>query len=427
MKALEKYYIEGPQDKPRSFVQLFDWLHHEGPNGIHNCLVSELLGPSLSIILDVNRDMEAFISPDTILRTSRQLLYFAFPELCSFPTSFRDDTKNAKNITSIDQLNLKFAGRDDSGAKLYYVGLSTPMTLSGSDCTPLASTHSKLIPSTIFPASTTATATMNQEPTNLGGKCTPSGSITEPRQENSTVDDWPIFFHLPNALHGEFCQWFPSIFTVSTSKISSLIDDSYDTKANSNTNDQITFNCAEQFMMYCKAGRFNDRDTQRRVLATSSPKEQKHLGRQVNGFYDPRWDEVKSDVVIAGSIAKFSGNRKLRGKLLATDDRLLVEASSQDPVWGIGYSAKHAMAHRKHWGENRLGKALMVARDHIRSNEVVGCNIPSNGLRQGGACGASKFGIQGDPYLGLTTETPRRPGPLQDICMAHHQVPEHRW
>ncbi|OBT87421.1 hypothetical protein VE02_04685 [Pseudogymnoascus sp. 03VT05] len=213
---------------------------------------------------------------------------------------------------------------------------------------------------------------MDHQPTNPGGQDTPSSSITKPQEEYSISDDWPIFFHLPNAVNGEFCQWFPSIFTVSTSQIESLIGDSDATDADPSTDEHITFSCAEQFMMYCKAGRFHDADTQRRVLATDSPKEQKHLGRQVNGFFDARWDEVKSDVVVAGSIAKFSRNRKLRGKLLATGERLLVEASSQDPVWGIGYSAKHAMEHQKHWGENRLGKALMVTRNHIRLNEPAG-------------------------------------------------------
>ncbi|KFY36081.1 hypothetical protein V494_05343 [Pseudogymnoascus sp. VKM F-4513 (FW-928)] len=404
MRALEKYYIKGSQDSQ---------------GALFNCLISFTARVQMAFTTALSRNSLGhhfqlfWTSTGTwkFLYLQTQYLedrgnFFASPSLsfvhfpllsATYVRSIRDDTKNAKNITSIDQLTLNL--REGTTQELNFTIYHNHVH----------STHSKLVPSTIFPASTTVTATMNQEPTNLGGKCTPLGSITEPRQEDSAVDNLPIFFHLPDAFHGEFCQWFPSIFTVSTSKISSLIDDSYDTEADSNTDDQITFNCAEQFMMYCKAGRFNGRDTQRRVLATSSPKEQKHLGRQVNGFYDPRWDEVKSDVVIAGSIAKFSRNRKLRGKLLATGDRLLVEASSQDPVWGIGYSAKHAMAHRKHWGENRL------------------TNISSNGLRQGGACGASKLGIQGDPYLGLTTETPRRPGPLQDTCIAHHQVPEHRW
>lgn len=74
MKALEKHYVEGSQDRPRGFIQLFDWFCHEGPNGIHNCLVMELLGPSLETILRTNVEMEEFLAPDTILRTSRQLL-----------------------------------------------------------------------------------------------------------------------------------------------------------------------------------------------------------------------------------------------------------------------------------------------------------------------------------------------------------------
>ncbi|KFY25174.1 hypothetical protein V493_04778 [Pseudogymnoascus sp. VKM F-4281 (FW-2241)] len=221
---------------------------------------------------------------------------------------------------------------------------------------------------------------MGRHSTNSEDQSTPSSSTANPRQEDPTGDDWPVFFHMPNAVNGEFCQWFPSIFTISTSQISSLIDDSDSADAdadaeanpNPNTDDHITFTCAEQFMMYCKAGRFNDRDTQKLVLATSNPKEQKRLGRQVKGFYDARWDEVKTEVVTAGSVAKFARNRKLRGKLLATGNRLLVEASSQDPVWGIGFSAKHAMAHQNHWGENRLGKALMVARDHIQLMETRG-------------------------------------------------------
>ncbi|KFY51865.1 hypothetical protein V496_08747 [Pseudogymnoascus sp. VKM F-4515 (FW-2607)] len=215
---------------------------------------------------------------------------------------------------------------------------------------------------------------MDQQPTDPEDQGTLLSSLTNPHQEDYNGDDWPVFFHLPNTVNGEFCQWFPSILTVSTSQISSLIDDASDASdanPNPNTDEHITFSCAEQFMMYCKAGRFNDIDTQMRVLATGSPKEQKYLGRQVKGFDDARWDAVKSDVVVAGSTAKFARNRKLRAKLLATGDRLLVEASSQDPVWGIGYSAKHAMAHQKYWGENRLGKALMVARDHIRLNESM--------------------------------------------------------
>lgn len=131
----------------------------------------------------------------------------------------------------------------------------------------------------------------------------------------------------------------------------------------------IYFNCAEQFMMYCKAGRFQDTDTQRRILATHDPKEQKRLAKLTAGFEDASWDEIKSAVVVAGNMAKFAQNPKLKQRLFETGDRLLAEVASQDRVWGIGYTAEDAMSHRQRWGENRLGKALMEVRKRLRVSE----------------------------------------------------------
>lgn len=194
-----------------------------------------------------------------------------------------------------------------------------------------------------------------------------AASLHATQHDNPTNSDEPLFFYMPDATHGEFCQWFPSTFTISKTEMSSLIGHAID---DADTEGSITFTCAEQFMMYCKAGRFHDKDTQRRVLATTSPKEQKRLGKLTAGFADASWDEVKSAIVVAGNIAKFGQNPKLKGKLLVTGDRLLVEAASRDRVWGIGYTAKHALSHRQHWGENRLGKALMEVRKHLRQEDA---------------------------------------------------------
>jgi ribA/ribD-fused uncharacterized protein len=180
----------------------------------------------------------------------------------------------------------------------------------------------------------------------------------------------PLFFYMPNARHGEFCQWYPSTFTLPKSQISHLVVQPLADSDSSEQEGTITFKCAEQFMMYCKAARFRDRETQRRVLASDSPKEQKRLGKLTKGLTDASWDEVKSKVVGTGNIAKFGQNENLKRKLLASGDRLLCEAASRDRVWGIGYSEKHAMEHKKHWGENRLGRALMVVREHLRNEEA---------------------------------------------------------
>ena len=45
---------------------------------------------------------------------------------------------------------------------------------------------------------------------------------------------------------------------------------------------------------------------------------------------------MKVDVVVKGNIAKFSHNEKPLDFLLSTDDKILVEASPKDTVWGIG-------------------------------------------------------------------------------------------
>lgn len=72
--ALEKHYTSGPQDKPRYFVRPLDSFQHVGVNGTHNCLVTELLGPTLSGVIRTYSEVGETLRPDTVLRTSRQLL-----------------------------------------------------------------------------------------------------------------------------------------------------------------------------------------------------------------------------------------------------------------------------------------------------------------------------------------------------------------
>ncbi|KAI1212629.1 DUF1768-domain-containing protein [Annulohypoxylon truncatum] len=181
----------------------------------------------------------------------------------------------------------------------------------------------------------------------------------------------PLFFFKPNEAHGEFCQWNLAAFTVSKAQISNLVG--HPTEEDDSDGKQlIRFNCAEQFMMYCKAGRFHDSATQKLILATQDPKEQKRLGRLTKEFRRASWDEIKSAVVVAGNMAKFTQNPHLKNLLLDTGDRLLAEASSHDRVWGIGYTLKQALAgqDQETWGENRLGKALMEVRERLRGDRV---------------------------------------------------------
>ncbi|CAM9972694.1 unnamed protein product [Scytosiphon promiscuus] len=126
---------------------------------------------------------------------------------------------------------------------------------------------------------------------------------------------------------------------------------------------------AEQWMMASKARLFDDQATLERIMATSDPRQQKALGRQVKGFEASVWDKAGYDVVVAGNLAKFRQNPVFREELLATGDKILAEASPYDREWGIGLHADDANALvQNRWpGNNKLGEALMDVRCILRS------------------------------------------------------------
>lgn len=58
----------------KHIVQLLDCFLHHGPNGTHQCLVFELLGPSVDKVLGDYCESQERLEPEIILRMSRQLL-----------------------------------------------------------------------------------------------------------------------------------------------------------------------------------------------------------------------------------------------------------------------------------------------------------------------------------------------------------------
>ena len=132
----------------------------------------------------------------------------------------------------------------------------------------------------------------------------------------------------------------------------------------------INFCCAEQYMMYRKALLFEDHEHADEILKTKDLKTIKALGRLVSNFDDKVWNEHKSEIVLQGNICKFSQNPELKAYLIGTGDRILVEASPYDRVWGIGMRAGSAgiCAPQKWKGQNLLGFLLMEVRNIIRSD-----------------------------------------------------------
>ncbi|MDR2614422.1 MAG: NADAR domain-containing protein [Candidatus Accumulibacter sp.] len=128
------------------------------------------------------------------------------------------------------------------------------------------------------------------------------------------------------------------------------------------------FCCAEQYMMYHKALLFGDGERARLILAEKEPRLHQALGRRVEGYEHETWCAFREDVVFAGNVLKFSQNEDLKALLMATGDKLLVEASPVDRVWGIGLGEDDpARADEKSWrGLNLLGKTLTRVRDYLK-------------------------------------------------------------
>ena len=106
----------------------------------------------------------------------------------------------------------------------------------------------------------------------------------------------------------------------------------------------------------------------------------------MRNFDEEEWTAQREVIVYDGTMLKFTnavteeGFRKgtsskndapliessLRDVLLATGDRLIVEASPYDRIWGVGFGPGNAKENHRQWGMNLLGKALMEVRTALR-------------------------------------------------------------
>ena len=158
----------------------------------------------------------------------------------------------------------------------------------------------------------------------------------------------PFYGHTVTNPVSETClsQWYRASFTV----------------------DGVTYVTAEQFMMAEKARLFGDEEIRAEILAAEDPHKCKSLGRKAKGFDKEIWDREKSSIVERGNLHKFSQNKELREFLLLTGNKIIVEASPMDRIWGIGIGKNNPDTQdpAKWRGRNLLGFALMAVRDRLR-------------------------------------------------------------
>ncbi|KAH6665984.1 hypothetical protein B0J14DRAFT_605063 [Halenospora varia] len=111
--------------------------------------------------------------------------------------------------------------------------------------------------------------------------------------------------------------------------------------------EEMAFNCVEQYMMFAKALFFHDEASGEKIMDTLDPAEQKSFGRNIKNVDDFLWRQVCERIAFEGNWWNFSQNKAFR---------------DGDRRWGIRYQAHEAMKCRQFWGENLLGKALMRVR-----------------------------------------------------------------
>ncbi|WP_320772802.1 NADAR family protein [Streptomyces sp. CRN 30] len=188
--------------------------------------------------------------------------------------------------------------------------------------------------------------------TGITGRIDSRAALTREIGAGASVEYLRFWGHRPrpDGRVGASClsQWWPSPFTV----------------------DGVEYATAEHWMMAAKARLFGDAEAERQALAAGHPAAAKKAGRLVRGFDGAVWERERFRIVVEGSVHKFAAHAGLREYLLATGQRVLVEASPLDRVWGIGLTADdERAADPERWrGLNLLGFALMEARERLRAD-----------------------------------------------------------
>jgi ribA/ribD-fused uncharacterized protein len=104
---------------------------------------------------------------------------------------------------------------------------------------------------------------------------------------------------------------------------------------------------------YFQAQKFAGTEHEEEVRLATSPMIAARLGRARSRPLRQDWERVKDDVMREALRAKFTQHPALRGLLLSTADRHLIEHAKNDRYWGDGGDGS---------GRNRLGELLMELR-----------------------------------------------------------------
>ncbi len=136
---------------------------------------------------------------------------------------------------------------------------------------------------------------------------------------------------------------------------------------------KLTWNNTEEAFMFYKANFHQDFVTANKIvnhaIMRRHPREVKDLGREVLDYSDKAWSCVRYGYMVYVNYLKFSQNEDFKKQLLETSDKILVEASPYDAVWGVKLGEDDPLIlSEDNWkGLNLLGKALMEVRNKLKN------------------------------------------------------------
>ena len=106
--------------------------------------------------------------------------------------------------------------------------------------------------------------------------------------------------------------------------------------------------------------------------SSHDPAVQKSWGRKVKNFDKNLWEEHARDVVYTANYAKFTQNKDCLKELIDSGNKIIVEASPTDCIWGVGLRATDPkILDEKNWrGTNWLGEAIMKVRENIKNAKI---------------------------------------------------------
>lgn len=139
-------------------------------------------------------------------------------------------------------------------------------------------------------------------------------------------------------------------------------------------NKTMHFKTSEQMFMWLKAKTFNDTEIADKILLAETPHEAKKLGRKIKNFSDDIWIEKRKNAMKLALRHKFSDENPELVEFITNsrfDDKIFVEASPFDKIWGIGLAENDELADNpENWkGFNLLGECLNEIRKELLTNK----------------------------------------------------------